>query len=103
MAKNLELVKIAGGLETSIATTYIPESFVVDPDLYYMFRVSITEEGSDNRIKCYIDGLEVLDATDNHFSSGHVGIIHEVDGAIKINEIEVSALPVEDAFIDINS
>ena len=80
-----------------------PVGLLVDPLLYYTFRVTIVASGGTNIIKCYIDGVELIDATDSTFTSGEAGILHGAGGTVEVDEVEVLGLPVESDFVDINS
>ena len=103
VADNFELVKRVAGIETTLASAAVPTGFIVDPLLYYMYRVTAIAEGAAQRIQCYIDGHEVFNLLDSQFAQGTVGVIHDVGGDVEVDETEVLSLPADTDFVDINS
>lgn len=103
VADNFDLVKRIAGVDSVITSTPAPPDFLVDPELYYMFRVQVAREGTDNRILCFVDGHELINTTDPQFTAGSAGILHGVGGTVEVDEVEVLGLPAETDFIDINS
>jgi len=104
VADNFELIKRVAGVESTIASSPVPAGYIVDPLLYYMFRVTTAVEGTATRIQCYIDGVEIFSALDSQFAQGTVGVIHGVGGAsVEVDEIEVMSLPADSDCVDINS
>ncbi len=93
---------LAGSFSTLVSVPH-PFGFIVDSLLYYMFRAFIVPEGATNRIICYVDGMELINATDATFPSGEAGVFHDIGGTVEADEVEVLGLPIESDFVDINS
>ncbi len=102
-AGTFELIKRVADVDTTIASSPKPLGLVVDPTAFYMFRVVVTIEVATQRIVCLVDGAELINVTDTTFTSGDVGILHDVSGTVEVDEVEVLGLPAENDFVGINS
>lgn len=95
--------KITGGTPSTVVDVDLdPFGIVVEVDRWYLLRVQCTEEGATNRIKVFIDGVEVADTTDGDYSQGGVFLFHTLSADLECDEIEVMPLPVESETVDIN-
>jgi len=96
------LMRTKGGGDTILAVVDLPLSPIY-PGVYYTYRVTIVDEGSNKRIKVFIDGDEVADVPDNvTIDSGTVGFATNY-AAMEVDEVEVIPLPAESDYVDINS
>jgi phage tail-like protein len=103
VANNFELIKRVEDVDTTISTISAPVGFIVDSLLYYVFRVQVAKESSTTRFTCFVDGVEVINVTDSAFSAGTVGIMHDTDGVVTVDQVEVLDSSASIDFIDINS
>jgi phage tail-like protein len=74
----------------------------LDISVYYMLRVQINDEGATNRIQCFIDGVQVINTTDDAHSQGSFGIYHQSSIDITCSEATVIGLPADTDLVDIN-
>jgi len=91
----------SGGFFTTVIQTV---SQVLYDDVWYGVRIQITTEGATNRIKVYLDNDEVINATDaTYMDGGTIGVYHQDQATVELDEIEMFQLPLETDLIDINS
>jgi hypothetical protein len=99
----LFLGKIVAGVPSTIGDVDLdPFGIIIENDRWYLLRVQCTVEGATNRIKVYIDGVEVADTTDGDYSQGAVSLMHTSGSDLECDEIEVMPLPVESETVEIN-
>lgn len=98
------LAKSVGGGITNIASALNRDSRPIYPGISYGLRVQITPEELTNRIVVYIDGVELINATDDSHTRGTVGFMRFNDSAtVKIDNIEVMGLPATSDFVGLGS
>ena len=69
--------------------------FKTDPTRIYIMSV----EASGSKIKCYIDGRLVIEATDNRYSAGKIGLL--ANAPVSFHEVKVTTSPeAKQAFLD---
>lgn len=103
-SNTVSIGKFVGGVFSGIVASLDLGTigWVLQVDMWYGLRIQIMPEGATNRIIVYLDGLEVLDATDADHSQGSVGIIHNIGVTCQCSEIEVVALPAVTDTVEIN-
>lgn len=99
--QRVELRRQVANSFTTIAT-FVPSSILTIGE-WFGIRVHIAVEGATNRIKVYLDGDEVIDATDASHSAGSIGFGHTSGVDIELDEAEVFEVPLESDTVDINA
>jgi len=96
------LYKVSSG--APVPLTAAASSVPIYDEVWYYFRISIVDVGSNKEIKIYMDAVEVMNATDSSspFQDGNIGL-QSVNGEIEVDEVELFELPAESDYIDINS
>jgi hypothetical protein len=99
---NFTLIKVVSGSPSSISSGSLP--YAVQSDVWYGIRVHIDEEGSNNRIKIYVDGTEILNILDtNELTKGSAGFFNGANSTTKLDESELFELPLDTDLVDINT
>lgn len=97
------LIRIKGGSSSTPVTVDMNNYFKLYPDVYYSYRAMVAEEGSNKRIKVYVDNVEIVDWLDTDpIPSGTIGFGTNF-APIEVDEVEVISLPAESDYVDINS
>lgn len=102
VGSQIKLWRIKAGGPTALATVDLSLSPLY-PGIYYMYRVTIVDEGSDKRIKVFIDAVEHINYLDTDSLAQGTVALAAVKTPLEADEVEVVPLPVEDDFVDINS
>jgi hypothetical protein len=104
VAQELRLRKRVAGVLSTIATVNLGLALVnILADVWYALRVSIVPEGgSTNRIVAFVDGIELVNTTDASHTAGAVGVRHEANAVLEVDEVEVIPLPIEPETLEIN-
>jgi hypothetical protein len=101
----LRLVKTVGGTPTALATFWFGSVLeTITTGEWFGIRAVTTFEGSDLRIKLYVDGQErinYLDTSSPH-AAGTVGIEQPSASVVHVDEVEVFGLPVDSEEVGIN-
>lgn len=95
------LSKKVAGAYTPIAS-YTPTTPLY-ADVWYGVRIHTNDEGSDTRIKIYVDSNEVIDVADSTYNDGSLGVYHISGYTVTLDEVEMFQLPLDTEVVDINS
>lgn len=98
----VRVIKVVSGTPSTLSSA-VP-GFPIYDEVWYYYRVSIVDVGSNKEIKVYVDAVEQINVTDSSspIGAGNVGL-EVTNGEIEVDEVEVFELPAESDFVDINS
>jgi len=97
------LNKRVSGVESVVASfdmISFPETLY--EDVYYMMRVQMIQEGTGNRLKVWLDNNLTVDTTDGDVFRGNLGLIHNEECSMTVDEVEMFETPLETDTVDIN-
>lgn len=100
-AQTVILKKQTADTPSTIAT-FVPSSILTLGE-YFGIRVHVAVEGATNRIRVYLDGDEIISATDSDHIAGSIGFGHTAGIDVELDEAEVFEVPLESDTIDINA
>lgn len=100
----INLGSVVGGVFAGFVSQIDMGTFWVtlQEDIWYGLRIQVTDEGANNRIKVYLDGMEVINTTDSDHSQGTIGVIHNTGITCECDEIEAMGLPAVLDTVEIN-
>ena len=76
---------------------------IIYPNVFYGIRVEVVPEGGATRVRAYLDGDLLIDATDSDHTAGRISLFHDSGISAEFDEIEMFLNPLDVDTVDINS
>jgi len=92
----VQLIEVTSSTPTVLGTVdMLTLGVTLRLDFWNVVRAVVTPEGATNRIKVYIEAVEVFDVTDSNHSDGSVVVGHQSGADAKCEQVEVFDVPMD--------
>lgn len=101
--QEIRLRSVVAGVPSDLVTVDLSAiGFPIIPNVFYLLRATIVDEGATNRIQLHIDGFELINTTNPDHAQGTIGLLHDVDASFEIDEVEMFELSQGTDTLEIN-